>query len=69
MENTNQLSVKTTKGGPYVVNGYFKLDLPSGETKECSGKTSLCRCGKSQNKPFCDKSHNKCVIDTCNQWF
>jgi CDGSH-type Zn-finger protein len=69
MENANQLSVKTTKGGPYVINGNFKLDLPSGETRECTGKTSLCRCGKSHNKPFCDQSHNKCVIDTCNPWF
>lgn len=69
MENTNQLSIKTTKGGPYVVNGNFKLDLPSGETKECSGSTFLCRCGKSINKPFCDESHNKCIIDTTNPWF
>ncbi len=69
MENTNQLSGKMHKGDPRVVNGYFKLDMPSGETKECGGKTSLCRCGKSRNKPFCDESHNKCVMNTYNPWF
>lgn len=42
VENVNQFSVKTTKDAPYVINGNFKLDLPSDETKECTGKTSLC---------------------------
>ena len=70
MENTNKhFSVKMTKEGPYVISGNFKLDLPTGETKECTGKTFLCRCGKSLNKPFCDESHTKCNIEVFSPWF
>jgi len=59
MENAKNFSVKTIKGGPYVVSGNFKLDLPSGEVKDCTDKTFLCRCGHSNNKPFCDGTHAK----------
>jgi CDGSH-type Zn-finger protein len=69
MENTNQILVKTTKNGPYVIKGNFTLDLPTGETKECNGSTFLCQCGNSQNKPFCDESHKKSVVDAANVWF
>jgi CDGSH-type Zn-finger protein len=24
---------------------------------------TLCRCGQSSNKPFCDGSHNRCAFD------
>ena len=69
MDNSTQFSVLATKGGPYVISGYFKLNLPTGEIKECNGKTYLCRCGSSKNKPFCDESHNNCNLDISNSWF
>jgi CDGSH-type Zn-finger protein len=69
--------IKVTKNGPYIVTGQVPLkeliivsqkDGTSIEWKE--GKTyptkqtySLCRCGKSQNKPFCDGSHSKTGFD------
>jgi CDGSH-type Zn-finger protein len=69
MEKSTQISVTATKDGPYVISGDFNLNLPNGEVKECSGETTLCRCGKSQNCPFCDKSHIEHIQDTCNVWF
>ena len=69
MEKSTQFSVNATKGGPYVVSGSFKLNLPNGETKECSGETALCRCGKSKNCPFCDKSHVEHNLDMSYVWF
>jgi CDGSH-type Zn-finger protein len=51
-------------------NGSLRIDDPSGVVEmvdgdgnkyDLTGKTafSLCRCGASANKPFCDGSHNK----------
>ena len=44
-------------GGPYVVAGGCELegvDLPEGATTD---HLALCRCGASQNKPFCSGKH------------
>ena len=51
-------------------NGSLRIDDPNGVVEmvdadgnryDLTGKTafSLCRCGASANKPFCDGSHNK----------
>jgi len=45
--------------GPYHVRGSFKVVLPSGRELETKGEVWLCRCGVSQNKPFCDGMHQK----------
>jgi len=44
-------------GGPYVVTGGVDLvdvDMPEGSTMD---HYALCRCGASQNKPFCSGKH------------
>jgi CDGSH-type Zn-finger protein len=45
--------------GPLRVYGPFRLKDPEGREIEVSpGEwVSLCRCGFSENKPFCDASH------------
>lgn len=43
--------------GPYRVSG-APVVTPSGDVLDDSGKCFLCRCGRSQSKPFCDGSHN-----------
>ena len=63
MENDSNLIVKIIKGGPFVVKGDFKLDMPGKEKKHFSNKTLLCRCGLSTEKPFCDGSHIKSDFD------
>ncbi len=45
--------------GPYYVRGAFRIELPSGRVLETDGETWLCRCGGSQDKPFCDGTHSK----------
>ena len=47
--------------GPYYVKGPFELvDQEGNHFQVEEGKTvTLCRCGRSDNKPFCDSSHRK----------
>jgi CDGSH-type Zn-finger protein len=45
--------------GPIRIEGEFEICDPTGATFGLAGRTviSLCRCGHSANKPFCDGSH------------
>lgn len=47
--------------GPLRVKGSFTIQDASGKTYDLAGRDalSLCRCGHSQNKPFCDGSHSR----------
>ena len=56
------ITITAKPNGPYRVEGDIaELRLLDVEGKEfdLTGKPafSLCRCGHSQNKPFCDGSH------------
>ena len=57
MSDTN---VQAMDNGPYVIKGPVQLLDGDGNTFETAeGKpVALCRCGHSDNKPFCDGSHN-----------
>ena len=56
------MSIKITplSNGPLRVEGEFEICDPTGAAFGLAGRTviSLCRCGHSANKPFCDGSHN-----------
>jgi len=52
-------SVEIMKDGPLIVNNLTELVNSKGEKIACKNKVALCRCGASNNKPFCDGSHNK----------
>lgn len=43
--------------GPLWVRGYVKVEDENGAPFEKRNRVTLCRCGKSQNKPFCDGTH------------
>lgn len=56
--------------------GSLKVEVAAGEVLEIvdgegrpfglGGRSvvSLCRCGQSESKPFCDGSHNRCGFDS-----
>lgn len=46
--------------GPYRVEGGVPLEGPEGQPYELKPAYSLCRCGKSANKPYCDATHKEC---------
>lgn len=52
--------------GPLRVSGDFVVRDGSGQGFDLSGRTtiSLCRCGHSENKPFCDGSHKRIGFDS-----
>ena len=43
--------------GPLWVRGGIEIQSPDGEGYEVRNRVTLCRCGQSKNKPFCDGSH------------
>jgi CDGSH-type Zn-finger protein len=43
--------------GPIWVRGGIPVVSVDGETYEVRNRMTLCRCGRSANKPFCDGSH------------
>ena len=48
------LTVSLSENGPYRVDGDFRLLDSRRRQLETTGAVELCRCGESQNKPFCD---------------
>jgi CDGSH-type Zn-finger protein len=73
----NKMKIKIVKNGPYIVSGGIRLfeetiiTDEAGHTKglsvenELSSKDTytLCRCGESQEKPYCDGTHNETGFD------
>jgi CDGSH-type Zn-finger protein len=59
------MAVKITikRNGPYRVEGLENVELydADGNRYDLTGKPgiSLCRCGASVNKPFCDGTHSR----------
>ncbi len=51
--------ITVNNNGPLRVEGDFEILDPEGKAFGLAGRTrvSLCRCGHSANKPFCDGSH------------
>lgn len=44
------------RDGPLLVTGTVSVELEDG-TKETLPRATLCRCGSSEHKPFCDNTH------------
>jgi CDGSH-type Zn-finger protein len=56
------VSIRTRENGPLLVTGPITLVDADGNQFDIAGKetVALCRCGQSQNKPFCDGQHKVC---------
>lgn len=44
-------------GGPLYVRGDIRIVAEDGTLLRRGTRVALCRCGRSQNMPFCDNSH------------
>jgi CDGSH-type Zn-finger protein len=45
--------------GPLWVKGGVEIEAADGFSYEVRNRVTLCRCGRSVNKPFCDGNHCK----------
>ena len=53
------LEIKPVKDGPVLVKGNLSIAASSGRKAWRGTQAALCRCGESNNKPFCDGQHKK----------
>jgi CDGSH iron-sulfur domain-containing protein 3 len=61
------VEIKVRDNGPYKVTGPVKVvDAEGNRFALPEGPIALCRCGRSQSKPFCDASH-KAGFDACER--
>ena len=51
--------IKVNNNGSLLVSGDFEMVDKDGNPYDLGGReqVSLCRCGRSSNKPFCDGAH------------
>jgi len=55
----DKIKIKVNDNGPYVVTGSFEVVDSEGNVFDTKKAVSLCRCGRSSNKPFCDGTYKK----------
>jgi len=67
---SDPIVIRCREDGPLVIQGPFTLVDHHGNAFELpTGKplVALCRCGHSENKPFCDGSHKRCGFRAANE--
>ena len=52
-------TIRLTENGPLYIRGDFTIVNSAGDLIVHDTRAALCRCGASDNKPFCDNSHRK----------
>ncbi len=50
-------AIRASVDGPYHLRGGIPVSSSDGESYEVRNRQTLCRCGRSSNKPFCDGTH------------
>jgi len=52
--------VRLTAGGPMMVQGPVRVEMPDGSTVESDRfMVAICTCRRSKTYPLCDTSHRK----------
>ena len=54
-----ETKVEVTENGPLLVYGTLRVVDKDGNEETKNRTTAFCRCGASQNKPYCDGAHVK----------
>lgn len=61
------VEIKVRDDGPYKVTGPVRIVDGQGAVLEVEAgrAVALCRCGRSQTKPFCDATHKSTGFASC----
>ncbi len=57
IKTMKETKVEVLANGPLMVHGPVEVTHADGTTEVKSRNTAFCRCGKTDNGPFCDGSH------------
>jgi CDGSH-type Zn-finger protein len=60
--------VKVSANGPLVCQGALVVTTSDGTVLREVASVAFCRCGASQNKPFCDGSHRGADFQDAGIW-
>lgn len=58
--------ITVNKNGSLRIEGEIEIYDAAGGKYDLAGRTviGLCRCGQSNNKPFCDGAHARCGFES-----
>lgn len=59
-QTTQPVVITLKENGPIHVRGKVEMRDAAGNIIEVKPAFSLCRCGVSEKKPFCDGAHKTC---------
>lgn len=59
-EIKDAMTITVKNNAMYSINGPVTIFSRDGLSKTTRTKATLCRCGQSDKKPFCDAKHKKC---------
>ena len=54
---TTEMTSEGPIAGPLWVTGNILIERSDGQPVETRNRVTLCRCGQSKNKPYCDGTH------------
>ena len=60
LQGTGKLIIQCRKNAMLLAKGPMKIHSRDGNSITSRNKAALCRCGASENKPFCDAKHKQC---------
>jgi len=55
----DDIEISPVANGPLYLRGRIRIEGPDGRVIREDTRVALCRCGASENKPFCDNSHRR----------
>jgi CDGSH-type Zn-finger protein len=58
-KNKVQAIIEVIDYGPLKITGNFLIKDLKRDKEDSPAEVWLCRCGKSQTKPYCDESHKR----------